>query len=533
MSVRQEEALRRLILVLSTSCMLFAPALTVVGQSVNVPMDHWAYRLLERLETKGLVRKMGLRAMPMSRAQVAELVAAADKAAQEDPSLLSRSERELLEQLKGELCDEPSIAALHVQPRYRERHLMRWQEGTSLAFVDALLALAVDGHRADTMQSGVRQWRAMGGGIVRGSLGGRLGFYVDARNTMTRGGTVPEESFDPQRGMPLVTSGRNVYSDQAEAYVILQTLGAQVQIGRMQAHWGPGWRGGLLLSRNAPLFDAFRLTLPFKRFSFTAIHAFLTRMGGPRYLAAHRLEIALADWLTLAGSESVLYGGRDVEFSYLNPLMPYHVAEHHLGDRDNNMLSFDMTAFPLAHIKVYGELLLDDMTLTKNPLRYYGNKFAFTIGGHWVSPPGLPEGVIRLEYTRVEPFVYTHYDSLNVYVHYDRIIGHWLGPDGDNVAMAAEYQWSRDIFTQLLVQWRRTGQGGLWKPYPEGGSERKSFLSGVVEHERSVAFQVIDQVRKDVFVSLTYTGGHLKNRAHVLGEAGYERRATISVAVNY
>ncbi len=518
---------------LVTTMVLLGTALGGAGQSVFLPMDHWGYRLLERLETKGLVRRVGLRALPLGRDEVAELIAAAERAAQRDPRALSRSERALLEQLKGEFCDEPAMVGSRIQPRYRERHFLRWQEGTSFAFVDALLAQAVDARRADTMHAGLRQWRTIGGAIVRGSLHERLAFYVDARNTLTRGDAVPEESFDPQRGMPLVTSGRNVYSDQAEAYVAFEGLGAKVQVGRMQAHWGPGWRGGLLLSRTMPLFDAFRFNLPFKRFSFTAIHAFLTAMDGPRYLAAHRLEISLADWLVLAGSESVLYGRRNVEFSYLNPLMPYHVAEHHLGDRDNNMMSFDLVLFPARNVRAYAELLLDDLTLTKNPFRYYGNKFGFTIGGHWVSPPALPEAVIRFEYTRIEPFVYTHYDSLNVYVHYDRIIGHWLGPDGDCLAISAEYQWTRDVSTQALVQWQRSGEGGLWKPYPEGGSERKSFLGGVVECGRTVAVQVVDQVRKDVFVSFVYASTHLRNRGHVAGRAGFERRASIAVAVNY
>lgn len=519
--------------VLVTGMILLCTVLPVAAQSVNLPLDHWGYLLLERLETKGLVRDVGLRALPLSRQQVAELIAAADRALQDDPSAFSRNERALLEQLKGEFCDDPPVAELAVQPRYRERHLWRWQEGKSYGFVDALFAQVVDAHAADTMASGQRQWRTMAGGIVRGAIEGKLGFYVDARNTLRRGGKVPEESFDPRHGLPVVTSGRNVYSDQAEAYVAVQFWRIHLQAGRMQAHWGPGWRGGLLLSRNAPLFDAFRLTVPFKRFSFSALHAFLTRLGGPRYLAAHRLEVRLANWLMIAGTESVLYGRRDVEFSYLNPLMPYHVAEHHLGDRDNNMMSLDVVTFPLRNMKAYAELLLDDMTLSKNPLRYYGNKFGFTFGAHWVEALGLREAALRVEYTRIEPFVYTHYDSLNVYLHYDRIIGHWLGPDADCLALAAEYQWSRDIFTQLWAQWRRQGKGDVWTPYPENGSERKAFLAGTVESGATWGVQVRDQVRKDIFVSFAYVHTAMRNRGHVAGASGFERQASIQVAVNY
>ncbi|MGQ9560859.1 MAG: capsule assembly Wzi family protein [Candidatus Oleimicrobiaceae bacterium] len=519
-------------LVLSLTIVL-ACALSADAQSVNLPLDHWAYRLLERLESKGLIRAAGLRALPLSREQLGQLIAAADKALREDPGAFSKSERDLLEQLKGEFCDDPAVQGLAVQSRYRERHLLRWQEGESYAFLDAIAAQAVDAHRADTMAAGERQWRTTGGLIVRGALEGKLAFCIDARNTLRRGGVVPEENFDPRHGLPLVTTGRNVYSDQAEAYVALSVWRAQLQAGRMQVHWGPGWRGGLLISRNAPPFDAFRITVPFRRISFSSLHAFLTRLSGPRYLAAHRLEVAVAHWLMLAGSESVLYGGRDVEFSYLNPLMPYHVAEHHLGDRDNNMLSIDVVIFPVRNVRVYAEFLLDDFSLGTNPFRYYGDKFGFVLGGHWVGPFGLKEAVLRAEYTRVEPFVYTHYDSLNVYLHYDRIIGHWLGPDADCMALAAEYQWSRDVFTQVWVQWRRQGRGDVWTPYPEGGSEQKTFLGGAVESYATLGVLISDQVRKDVFVSLAYVHTAVRNRGHVAGHSGFARQATIQVTVNY
>ncbi len=523
----------KIVRLLVSSAIVVAFALSAAPQSVNLPLDHWAYRLLERLESKGLIRATGLRALPLSREQVGQLIVAADKASRENPHALSKSERALLEQLKGEFCDDPPVRGLEVQARYRERHLLRWQEGQSFAFVDAIAAQAVDAYRADTAAAGERQWRTTGGLIVRGALEGKLAFCMDARNTLRRGGIVPEENFDPRHGLPVITTGRNVYSDQAEAYVAFSVWRAQLQLGRMQAHWGPGWRGGLLLSRNVPPFDAFRLTVPFRRVSFSFLHAFLTRLGGPRYLAAHRLEVLLADWLMLAGSESVLYGGRDVEFSYLNPIMPYHVAEHHLGDRDNNMLSIDVVAFPARNVRLYAEFLLDDFSLGTNPLRYYGDKFGFVLGGHWVAPFGLDEAVLRAEYTRVEPFVYSHYDSVNVYLNYDRIIGHWLGPDADCMALAAEYQWSRDVFTQVWAQWQRHGKGDVWTPYPEGGSERKTFLAGTVESRATWGVLISDQVRKDIFVSLAYVHTGVRNRGHVAGRSGFERQATIRVAVNY
>ena len=105
------------------------------------------------------------------------------------------------------------------------------------------------------------------------------------------------------------------------------------------------------------------LKVQFKRFKFTSIHGKLSSGIDSKYLAAHRLEVNVLPWLIVSGSESVIYGNRGIEPAYFNPLMPYHVAEHHLGDKDNNMMSLDMTAFPLKNHKFYFELFIDDVSV--------------------------------------------------------------------------------------------------------------------------------------------------------------------------
>ena len=108
-----------------------------------------------------------------------------------------------------------------------------------------------------------------------------------------------------------------------------------------------------MLSSENPLFELFKLKFKFNRFQFTSFHGSLHSDVGTKYLAGHRLELMLCPKLYLSGSEAVVYGDRNVEFAYLNPIMPYHVAEHHLGDKDNNTMAFDVTAFPIKNHKLY------------------------------------------------------------------------------------------------------------------------------------------------------------------------------------
>ena len=64
-------------------------------------------------------------------------------------------------------------------------------------------------------------------------------------------------------------------------------------------------------------------------------------MQSKKYIAAHRLEIAVTDNLDIGLNEVVVYGDRGLEFAYLNPIMFYRSAEHYLGDMDNATMSAD------------------------------------------------------------------------------------------------------------------------------------------------------------------------------------------------
>jgi hypothetical protein len=44
------------------------------SQSVNLPLGHWAYAFLERMETKGVIKQLRDGSRPFSRDKVAEFV---------------------------------------------------------------------------------------------------------------------------------------------------------------------------------------------------------------------------------------------------------------------------------------------------------------------------------------------------------------------------------------------------------------------------------------------------------------------------
>ena len=518
-------------------CLIFVSIILMVSslhpQNVNLPLEHWAYQYFDRLETKGLFKGLHSRTLPMTRTEIANIISEIDSNIIKGNSKLSTTDYRRLEQLEGEFHEELVRLNVSADSLLHERHLFSWSEADNIIHADADFGFNLDVRKGDQYPSAKRTSHTTLGGILRGGFKENLSFLVFVRNTMHRGIDISERNFDLSKGRPLDFAGKNAYTDEAIAYFILKLPWFEVEVGRNNAKWGPGYRGSLALSAQNPLFDMIKLKVPFKRFQFTAFHGNLNSSYGRKYLAAHRLDIQIAPWLYVAGSEAVVYGNRGMEFQYLNPIMPYHVAEHHLGDKDNNTISFDFTAFPMKNLKFYGELFLDDYTLSENFFKYYGNKWAFLSGAFWIEPFGLKNIDLRLEFARVEPFVYTHKDSMNIYQNYDQSIGHWLGPNAENWYFEINYNPTRDLSFALSLERVRKGEGDLAKPWkPEYGTE-KNFLKCVVEKRSISGFKVTDQIFRDVFLSLKIFGIQTNNLGRVKNKNSFDTQVNFELLVNY
>ncbi len=505
----------------------------LVCQTVNVPLEHWLYNFLERLETRGIFASKLLRTRPLSRQDVAKILVDIERSKLSGLAAFSVAESDQFEQLKGEFFEELFDLNIRAKKQYHERHLFQWNEEKARLRLDALFSQRFDIYRSASADSVRRTSRTTGGGWLRGTLGNSLAFSVQFQNSLVRGQGIEQENFNPSLGLPTVISGKNVYQDDAAAYLVWRLPWFDLEFGRDNAAWGPGAQGNLMLSANCPRFDMLRLRANYEKFSFTSIHGKLNSDLDQKYLAAHRLEFQPVRWLHLAGSELVIYGRRGIEFSYLNPLMPYHIAEHHLGDRDNNTLGFDFTVFPVKNHKFYGELFLDDFTSAENPFSYFGNKFAFLTGYYWVNPLGLNNLDFRLEYARIEPYVYTHHDSINVYQHYNQHIGHWLEPNSDQWYTDLNFLVNRDLQIRLLAERLRHGSGNISSPHLMAEGTKKSFLQGIVEQRSRFGISITDQILRDVFLMLQYNYIDINNEYNRVAKNRHLQQIVFTLSGNW
>ena len=265
--------------------------------------------------------------------------------------------------------------------------------------------------------------------------------------------------------------------------------------------------------------------------------------GPERYLALHRVEahIALA---SVAFSEMVIYGLRGPELAYLNPLFPIKPAEHALWDRDNTLFAFDATLRPFAGVELHGAYLADDLNFSRIGEREgNNNKWALQAGA---SVGGIvPGATLVAEYTRIEPYVYTHRfvsegSFYNAYTHNQFGLGHPLGPNADQWLAGARTWLPGGLTLRAFARYARRGESPVdpvtGEITPVGGDVRdgrqpapfvKEFLSGDLYKgpgaELELLWEPVNSLHTRLFVDWqrwsTETGADLPDRLFARLEA--------------
>jgi hypothetical protein len=228
-----------------------------------------------------------------------------------------------------------------------------------------------------------------------------------------------------------------------------------------------------------------------------------------------------------------VYAGRGAELAYLNPLVPYHIIEHQLGDKDNNTFGLDATAILFPGFRAYAEIFVDDFSLDFPLGTYWGNKLAYNAGFHWAEPLNMKPLELFATYTRVDPFVYTHDDSLNVYSHYGASLGSRLGPNAERYHLGCLIMPLRDLQLRLEYNLMQKGRGNIFTPHrPEEGTPKR-FLSGTLETDHTVRLNVRYQFVRDLFAGFEGFVTSRTNAGTVAGRDAQETMLRIYVDIHY
>lgn len=454
------------------------------GQYVNLPLGHWAYGFLERMQVKGVLREANLINRPLSRSDAAAMVAEIDEGE------LSAVDLERLEWLREELASE--LERFSPAPSGRRHAVTMEYPDTYFVFNPAVrfrTHTAGGIELADTERSVTT---ATAGLYTYGYLYGQFGYSLFFTNSTERGNALmlPFSANDsayvrrltPERG--LATQRRfeggdspQFFFDTAEAYLTWQHRGFRVEYGSEANRWGPGHRGTLTLSDKVPPVPTLKIRLDLhNRLEFIFLTSSLRTNGSvddpvyekiygggrPRrpskYFTGHILTLNIPG-ATFSLSESVIYGLR-IEPIYLVPILPIWSSQLDLGDNDNVQITFGADIHAMKDVRVYGQLHVDEIEFSSlsgsDNRNWIGYQLGVLLTDAFSRVPGLD---LRGEYTRIDPRAYRHRFAINDLESHGYPLGFWTGPNADNLFFSAEYFLNRAL--SLTAWFERTRKGEL------------------------------------------------------------------------
>lgn len=503
------------------------------AQAENVPATHPVYTFLKKMAVCGLIERYTETILPLSRREVASFLATirsrrAEISEAEQGRLddfCSEFQYELAGDTKGfarliDPDDSSAVGGVSGMFSNREKYLYFHNDSLATMFVNGLVDIDARGIHGDDLGRQHAEYLQLGGRI-HGTLWGKLGYWLQLTNAGYRG------SRDLLQRDPILSQSHELYVSNArnfdfgEGYVRYDGGMFSAEVGRERVVWGSGYDQKLTASDNVPVYDFVRAELKYKAIRYSYMHAWLSGQvkdvafslpfdtsavfyeptAADKYLAVHRFELLFPRVLDFGFQEMVIYSNRSPDLAYLNPVTIYEVAQRARGDRDNMFWLFDVRTHFIPGIEFMASILYDDINLPDMFSNKWSDRYGWQVGMFYADALGLPNTTFVTEYTRIEPYVFSHGRSReDSYTSLGRLLGTSIGPNADMLVLRADYAPARNLAFDTRVSFMRkgwnitdsTGQlirnvgGDVFAPHRDTDAATKSFLDGLLMKYRTV-----------------------------------------------
>lgn len=461
--------------------------LFISGESYSqvelVNPSHPVYDFLQRMLTLELIPDYNPANIPISREAVSGFL----KVIKDNQNRISKVDRKMLGDYEVEFEYElngtlKKSASLFKSLKYtfsddKQKYLYDYADSNATLFLDGLGSLSQRGSTGDSLG---RNSITLGelGFRVRGTLYNSVGYYLRASNGQKLSGDSADVRFarntDPRLFAQYKFKFEQRNFDTFDGYIRYRTSGEwlALMVGRNPVYQGFGFIDRLFLSNNTVPFDYIRLDLGYKAVKYTFMYGSLRgdsvgRTIDAKNISTHRLDVQFGNKFKVGFFESVITANNPFSFTFLNPINFLTSAELSKSsqagkENDNNsLIGLDAMFIPARKIAVQGSLLIDDLefsTLFKDNSKVT-NKFAWQLGVLWTDAFTLPNLELSTEYTKLDPFVYTHVSNKSTYTHWELPLGHHLPPNSDEIAFRLNYDITNRINLNLLYQHQRSAAG--------------------------------------------------------------------------
>ena len=510
------------------------------AQAENVPASHPVYDFLRRMEVQRVLPQYHGTVIPLSREKVGEYVAKvyeqSDRLSSTDRDLAAVYFVEFAFDIDGRLRRTATLFSgdsSEAGPRgiftNRQKYLYTWHDtsGNSM-FIDGIVSYE---HRSRYNNGDIDHGRSRPslnlvdlGGRVRGTLGGRFGYYLKGANMMVKGDRqFAREDNRIVHSHSYRRSGED-FAEYSSAYIRYDAGIAGIQLGRERVQWRESLGESLFLSSNAPLFNFLRIDLSYGAINYNYIHGTVLfhnyrDIEENKYFVANRFEFSLFDnRLQMALNQTTMYSRSVPEIGYLIPFNILEATERNLGDRDASMIGFDIALRPVRNFEVKTGMLFDDIHFDKSFTGRWNNMWSVHMGFIYTHLFGIPDVDLIANYTRIEPHVYSHHRD--PYVHHEHdgfVLGHPLGPNSDEWYAALTYRpgWQWRVSFEFFRQRQgdnivdedgtviRNVGGDIYFPWRRGiDPVEKQFLDGILTGQHTMRLQVRYEIFRQFIVGI-------------------------------
>ena len=337
-------------LTLFFACFAMLSSELVAQNGSFIPLDHWSYHSIERLQRRGLLLELSPTNLPYTYGELRNAV-------DELEDLDNKKHQTWIDELKVYLSENDRSAGLYLESALSALNSER---------KDLLRPKSTDSQVLSMVHA--RAFFENSGVIAQ--MGGRHDLFYDE---------------DPDG----LDAGNRLIARNDESYLGYQKSGNnsfRIYLGRFKNHWGRLGETALLISDNPHAYDQLNIKFSYNNFSFTSIYGELdswsTRLGYTgragnrgsgesetpirRYISAHRLDWRPSKYFAITFMESALISGPNAGLSlrYLNPLSNFVLmVDNSPKNEENNGLIAGILWMQKNNLTVHGQLLIDDLDL--------------------------------------------------------------------------------------------------------------------------------------------------------------------------
>lgn len=397
--------------------------------STNVPLDHWSYDAVDKLIGQGLIGSSMLTTKPVSRLEMARLIAEAIDAFQQgdekeeiSPAILDRLRKEF----KAELV------TMGILDGESTKTFVKPVEDPYIRYVLARQKADLENQRGDVFDKDSN---------YRVGLASRMKF--------SETGAV---YLHPEYSNSSHSDGR---LELVEAYGKLTFRNLEVAFGKDSLWWGPGYTGSMLMSNNAEPFTMIKISNPhpiqlpwiLRRFGPFKTVWFLTELGTNRTIPKAKLTGLRVNFkphpqFELGFSRAIMFDGTGQPAvgpkEYLRMFLPggEHANNNQLAGFDVSMLVPLSGRIPAKSVRFYVDVVGEDEA------RGLPGKCGNLVGIQLYDIFQTGRTDLRVEYADnhvggYQDIFYRHSLYQSGYAYKGRVIGHHMGTD------------ARDFFVRL------------------------------------------------------------------------------------